>query len=258
PENATDKVVLWTSSDPLVASVDRNGNVTALSEGTADIIARTLEPSDKQFTARCKISVTGTIHPSGNIIEAEDYDVQSGINTEECSEGGSDVAYIENGDYIGFKGVNFGRGSSSINLRIGSNGSKASIEVHIGSPDGKLIGSMEVNGTGGWQKWATQTCKIEPMTGVSDVYFVFKGDEGYLYNLNWFSINYPYENDDLMGDCNLDGAVSIADAVMLQNWILGRSDKLNCWRHADVCTDKIIDVFDLCLLKTMVVEQGMK
>ena len=258
PDNATDKVVLWTSSDPLVASVDRNGNVTALSEGTADIIARTLEPSDKQFTARCKISVTGTIHPSGNIIEAEDYDVQSGINTEECSEGGSDVAYIENGDYIGFKGVNFGRGSSSINLRIGSNGSKASIEVHIGSPDGKLIGSMEVNGTGGWQKWATQTCKIEPMTGVSDVYFVFKGDEGYLYNLNWFSINYPYENDDLMGDCNLDGAVSIADAVMLQNWILGRSDKLNCWRHADVCTDKIIDVFDLCLLKTMVVEQGMK
>ena len=258
PDNATDKVVLWTSSDPLVASVDRNGNVTALSEGTADIIARTLEPSDKQFTARCKISVTGTIHPSGNIIEAEDYDVQSGINTEECSEGGSDVAYIENGDYIGFKGVNFGRGSSSVNLRIGSNGSKASIEVHIGSPDGKLIGSMEVNGTGGWQKWATQTCKIEPMTGVSDVYFVFKGDEGYLYNLNWFSINYPYENDDLMGDCNLDGAVSIADAVMLQNWILGRSDKLNCWRHADVCTDKIIDVFDLCLLKTMVVEQGMK
>ena len=252
PDNATDKVVLWTSSNPLVASVDSNGSVKGLSEGTAEIIARTLEPSDKQFTAKCKVTVTGSITPANDIIEAESYDLQSGIDIENCSEGGSDVAYIENGDYIGFKGVNFGRGSESVNFRVASNGSSGKIEVHLGSPDGKLIGSMDVNSTDGWQKWKTQKCSIEKTTGVNDVYFVFKGGAGYLFNLNWFSINYPYENDNLSGDCNLDGAVNVADAVMLQKWLLGASDNLTCWRNADVCKDNIIDVFDLCILKDMI------
>lgn len=57
PSNATDKIILWTSSNPLVASVDANGVVTALSEGTADIMARTLEDSDKQYTSKCKVTV---------------------------------------------------------------------------------------------------------------------------------------------------------------------------------------------------------
>lgn len=263
PDNATDKVVKWTSSNPLVATVDNNGVVTALSEGTAEIIARTLEDSDNQFTAKCKVSVTGTIAPpddddnsfAGNVIEAENYNVQSGIDVENCSEGGKDVAYIENGDYIGFKGMLFGRGAESINFRIASNGSNGTIEVHLDSPDGKLIGSMDVSSTGGWQKWATQKCKIEKTTDVHDVYFVFKGGDGYLYNLNWFSINYPYENDDLLGDCNLDGAVNIADAVMLQKWLLGKSNALTCWRHADINMDNVIDSIDLSMLRRLIIEQ---
>ncbi len=256
PENATDRVVIWTSSNPLVASVDENGNVTALSEGTAEIIARTLEASDKQFTARCKVTVTGTIKPVGDVIEAEDYSVQSGIDTETCSEGGLDVAYIENGDYIGFYGVNFGRGAEAINFRIGANSGGGTIEVHLGSPDGTLIGSMEVGSTGGWQNWATQTCRIEKTTGVHDVYFVFRGAGGYLYNLNWFSIDYPYENDNLPGDCNLDGTRSAVDIIMLQKWLLCESGELTCWRNADVCKDERIDTFDLACLKRMLTEQA--
>ena len=255
PNNATDKVVLWTSSNPLVASVDNDGTVTALSEGTAEIIARTLENSDKQFTAKCKVTVTGTLAPAGEAIQAEDYNLQSGIQTENCSEGGSDVAYIENGDYIGFKGVNFGRGAESINFRVASNGNNGTIEVHLGSPDGKLIGSMDVITTDGWQKWKTQKCKIEKTIGVNDVYFIFKGNEGYLYNLDWFSINYPYGNDNLLGDCNLDGAVTVADAVMLQKWLSCKDNQLSCWRNADICKDNKINIFDLILLKRMLMEQ---
>ena len=170
PDNATDKVVLWTSSNPLVASVDSKGNVTGLSEGRAEIIARTLEASDKQFTVKCKVSVTGTIAPTGDAIEAEDYNHQSGIDIENCSEGGSDVAYIENGDYIGFDGINFGRGAESLNFRVASNGSSGAIEVRLGSPDGKLIGTMDVSDTGGWQKWSTQKCRIEKTTGINVVH----------------------------------------------------------------------------------------
>ena len=255
PDNATDKVVLWTSSNPLVASVDRNGIVTALSDGKADIIARTLENSDKQFTARCTVSVTGTIAPIGDVIEAEDYSVHSGIDTENCSEGGKDVAYIENGDYIDFKGINFGRGADAVNFRVASNGGDNTIEVRLGSPDGKLIGSMNVSSTGGWQKWATQQCSIDTTTGVHDVYFVFKGGEGYLYNLNWWNLNYLYENDPVLGDCNLDGKVTVADVIMLQKWLLCQSHELTCWQNADLYKDNKINIFDLCLLKRMLLNQ---
>ena len=255
PNNATDKAVLWTSSNPLVASVDSSGVVTAWSEGSAEIIARTLEASDKQFTAKCKVNVTGTVAPAGDVTEAEECNVQSGINIEDCSEGGSDVAFIENGDYIGFHGMNFGRGAASIDFRIGANSSGGTIEVRLGAPDGKLIGSMDVSGTGGWQTWKTQRCTIEPTTGVNDVYFVFKGGEGYLFNLNWFRINCPYENDDLPGDCNLDGAVTSADALMLQKWLLTESDVMTSWRHADINKDNRLDAVDLTLLKQMLLNK---
>ncbi|MBR6599740.1 MAG: carbohydrate-binding protein, partial [Oscillospiraceae bacterium] len=132
--------MIWTSSNPLVASVNSKGVVTALSEGTAEIIARTLENSDKQFTAKCKVTVSGTISSDNDIIEAEDYNVQSGIDVENCSEGGRDVAYIENGDYIGFEDVNFGRGAESIRFRIASYSGGGTIEVRLGSESGTLIG----------------------------------------------------------------------------------------------------------------------
>ena len=257
PNNATDKAVLWTSSNPLVASVDSSGVVTAWSEGTAEIIARTLEASDKQYTAKCKVAVTGTVAPvsDANVVEAEDYNVQSGIDIEECSEGGSDVAFIENGDYIGFHGINFGRGASSIDFRVGANSGAGTIEVRLGSPDGKLIGSMDVSGTGGWQTWKTQRCSIDSTIGVNDVYFVFKGGEGYLFNLNWFRVNCPYENDDLLGDCNLDGDVTTADAVMLQKWLVCESSEMTSWRHADMNKDNLLNAADLTLLKRMLLKK---
>ena len=52
PDNATDKTVTWHSSDPQVASVDAEGKVTAVKEGTATITATAGEKS-----ASCTVSV---------------------------------------------------------------------------------------------------------------------------------------------------------------------------------------------------------
>lgn len=55
PADATNKSVTWSSSEPTVATVDTNGNVNAVSAGTA-IITVTTEDGNK--TATCAVTVT--------------------------------------------------------------------------------------------------------------------------------------------------------------------------------------------------------
>ena len=54
PANATDKTVIWSSSDETVASVNQNGEVTAIKEGSATI---TVTASNGNKTARCTVNV---------------------------------------------------------------------------------------------------------------------------------------------------------------------------------------------------------
>ena len=58
PDDATDKTVTWTSSNPAVATVDANGKVHAVAVGTATITA---QAGDK--TATCVVTVTAA--PAG-------------------------------------------------------------------------------------------------------------------------------------------------------------------------------------------------
>lgn len=56
-----------------------------------------------------------------------------------------------------------------------------------------------------------------------------------------------------MGDVNADGRFSVADAVMLQKWLLCANSLID-WKAGDLCKDDRIDVFDLCLMKRMLLE----
>ena len=55
PANATNKNVTWSSDNETVATVNTNGNVTAVAAGTATI---TVTTEDGTFTATCKVTVT--------------------------------------------------------------------------------------------------------------------------------------------------------------------------------------------------------
>lgn len=58
----------------------------------------------------------------------------------------------------------------------------------------------------------------------------------------------------IKGDVNSDGKFDIADAVLLQKWLLAVPDtKLADWKAADLCEDGVLDVFDLCLMKRMLI-----
>ena len=118
--------------------------------------------------------------------EAETIAWSSGVETEVSSEGGMNVANIENGDYVKVKNVAFGSGATSFTARVASATSGGRIEVRVGSPTGTVVGTCTVPGTGGWQTWTTVSCGVNGLTGTQDLYLRFTGGSGFLFNVNWW------------------------------------------------------------------------
>jgi len=136
---------------------------------------------------------------SDGTIEAEWYTSQSGIQTESCDEGGSNIGYIENGDMAGYSTVDFGTGKTKLDVRIASATSGGTLNIVLDQSNGTSIGTISVPGTGGWQTWTTITLDIPVTDGIHDVYLKFSGGSGYLYNINWFRFYNPDEDNPLDG-----------------------------------------------------------
>ncbi len=121
-----------------------------------------------------------------NKIEAEDFDNQSGVENETCSEGGQDVGFIEDGDYVVYKNIDFGNGAESFKARVASAGGGGSIELRLDSLTGPLVGTCTVAGGSDWQTYGDVECQVTGASGNHDVYLKFKGGSGYLFNINWW------------------------------------------------------------------------
>lgn len=60
PDNATNKNVTWSSNDDTIATVDNNGNVTAVAAGTATITVTTTDGSN--ISAACTVTVKDPVY----------------------------------------------------------------------------------------------------------------------------------------------------------------------------------------------------
>lgn len=93
PEDATDKTLVWTSSDESIATVDENGKVTAVAEGEASIIASAnvdddptvvaTMASNSVVTAECNVTVTAATDDRDPDAAGGKQDNGNGDNTEE-------------------------------------------------------------------------------------------------------------------------------------------------------------------------------
>lgn len=132
-----------------------------------------------------RIAASGTTQ-----MEAENYSAQSGgLQTETCSEGGQDVGYISNGSYAVYNSINFNNSPNTFQARVASGTNGGNIQVRLDSPTGTLLGTCAVNSTGGWQTWATVSCSLNSSSGTHNLYLVFTGGTGYLFNVNWFGFS---------------------------------------------------------------------
>ena len=127
-------------------------------------------------------------------IEAETFEVQSGVATEACADtgGGQNVTGISHGDSLRFDGLAVGTGST-IRFRVAraAGTPDSRIEVRQGSINGPVLGSIGVPVTGGAQVWETIETTLAPANDASSIFFKFVENGSSLgtplFNLNWIA-----------------------------------------------------------------------
>ena len=117
-----------------------------------------------------------------SIIKAKDFDTQSNVSVI----AGGTVGNIDNGDYVGFYGVDFGQGAAQVAARVGVpyDAATGRMDLHLDDPTGPVIGSLELRGTGSYFAFSVQFAPVSLPTGVHDLYLVFTGSSG-IANLDW-------------------------------------------------------------------------
>jgi hypothetical protein len=121
------------------------------------------------------------------VIEAESYSSMSGVQTEACTDagGGSDVGYIDTGDWMAYSNVSFPTtGDYTIQYRVASlsGGGKISADLNAGAV---ALGSIDVPSTGGWQNWTTISLTVHVTAGTYSLglYATTGG-----FNVNWLKV----------------------------------------------------------------------
>ncbi|MBK9579851.1 MAG: family 43 glycosylhydrolase [Fibrobacteres bacterium] len=120
--------------------------------------------------------------------EGETMAFSSGLKTQGNDQSGVYVSSISNNDYIKIRSVDFNTngGAKTFTASVGATNAGGSIELHLGSQSGKLIGTLPITATGGMTSWKSLTTSITGATGVNDLFLVFKGGSGDLFTLDWW------------------------------------------------------------------------
>ncbi|NUP21415.1 MAG: carbohydrate-binding protein, partial [Streptomyces sp.] len=94
---------------------------------------------------------------------------------------------IENGDWISFTPYALAN-TTGFTARVSSAGAGGTLEIRSGSPTGTLLGTATVPVTGGWETFQDVTTALaDQPSGTTQLYLVFKGGSGALFDVDEFS-----------------------------------------------------------------------
>lgn len=137
------------------------------------------------------VAPVGTLDPYRRV-EAETMAYSEGLSTEQNGRTGVYVSDVHNGDWMKVAQVELGVSApKSIQLSAASASQGGQIEVYADSIGGKRIAVVSIPNTRGWEEWQHFEAPVtEPLTGVHDLYFVFKGQKGRrLFSLDYWQLH---------------------------------------------------------------------
>jgi arabinoxylan arabinofuranohydrolase len=119
--------------------------------------------------------------------EAETMAWAQGVETQKDETVGVYVTDIDSADYIKIRQVDFGnQGVRQFLASVACGSQGGQLDVRLGSPYGRLLSRIQVEHTGDWQTWKTLSAMARSVTGVHDLYLVFSGGNGELFNMDWW------------------------------------------------------------------------
>ena len=117
-------------------------------------------------------------------VEAETGSWFSGVEVEPAGNGTQAVSMINSGDYIKISGVDFGDGAAKFTVSAASATNGGTIELHLDSENGPIVGTVTVGSTGGWKNWEEFSTSVSGASDKHDLFIRFSGDDGYLMNVD--------------------------------------------------------------------------
>lgn len=123
------------------------------------------------------------------ILEAENFTDMFGVETQECSEGGLNVGWIETGDWMEYTITATEAMAYTVKYRIASTQADGTVTISINDSD---VSTTNIPNTNGWQAWTTvmETVNIEAGTHVVRLTANVGG-----WNINWIDFSTDDGND---------------------------------------------------------------
>ncbi|NJO88016.1 MAG: carbohydrate-binding protein [Chloroflexia bacterium] len=117
-------------------------------------------------------------------IEAENWAIMQGVQKEPCSEGGENVGYIDQGDWIVWDVDLPATGAYTVEYRVASanSGGVIQLEKAGGNP---IYGTINVPSTTDWQIWKTIKHNVNLTAGSQQIAVAVPAGG---YNINWLQI----------------------------------------------------------------------
>jgi len=162
--------------------------------------------------------------PITSLIQAEDFDSQSGIRVEATRDvgGGQNIGYIENNDYAEYNVNVANAGLYTLEMRLASNTNGGDITMQV---NGRDLASLSVGDTGGWQSWVTVSTEVNLDAGDQTLRFLFTDpiSTQSLLNVNWINFTVGGDQSDNEEEDQNNGGVfsSTCEAVVINEWSSG-------------------------------------
>ncbi|MFI6451658.1 glycoside hydrolase family 3 C-terminal domain-containing protein [Streptosporangium amethystogenes] len=146
----------------------------AVEPSTHDVLVGS---SSDRIHQRATLQVAGERIPARDLTtatRAADFDDYAGVELVDETKVRGDAVGASAGEWIAFKDADFGAGVTGVRLGVAASAA-SSVEVRLGSPTGRLAGTVPMTATGGNHSWATATAPVTGVRGRQDVYLVFRG-----------------------------------------------------------------------------------
>jgi len=136
--------------------------------------------SSADIRQQATLHVHGETIPPRNLAQptrAENFDAYSGVKlVDESKAAGTAVGAVTAGDWIEFAGSALGQATTFTARVAKASAGSGSIQIHLDSPTGPVVGTASVASTGDVYTYATASAALSGAAGTHDVYLVFGSD----------------------------------------------------------------------------------